>query len=105
MHSSSESECSDSDQQLSATHYDAKLPYTSDICLPFNSEKLASIAKNSIDADPEINPDRVHRYLSVENGDLIVNFECDSLKTLRVSINAFMDMVILVTQTMIHLDD
>ncbi|KAJ1678230.1 hypothetical protein EV182_004506, partial [Spiromyces aspiralis] len=49
-----------------------QLPYESTLSFPFPSPRLAEIAKSAIDADPELDRNKVQRDLSVLDHCLVV---------------------------------
>lgn len=93
-------------------------PVTFELDVPFENERLANIAYQSIHVDTEIRPDVVQRDLSV-NGNVLhvyvsnksidvsfsfIHFNCsryvtDSAKQLRVCLTGFFDALTLVLQT------
>lgn len=67
--------------------------------VPFISEELARIAKNSIDADEVPNPELIHRSISVNGNKLSVTIECEDLFKLRTSLNNYIEAVLQVEKT------
>ncbi|KAI9501691.1 transcription factor Pcc1-domain-containing protein [Coemansia spiralis] len=77
-----------------------QFPYSTILTVPFEDPRLASITAESLKVDQELSVDKVSRCISVNDRSLIVTFAADSLRMLRVSINGFMDSLILVTRTL-----
>ncbi|XP_041366042.1 uncharacterized protein LOC121381028 [Gigantopelta aegis] len=71
-----------------------------DIKIPFPSERCAEIAYRSLNVDQEPKRGGVKRTLVFAENMLHVHFEASEARKLRVSVNSFMDHVILVTNTM-----
>ncbi|CCM00102.1 uncharacterized protein FIBRA_02129 [Fibroporia radiculosa] len=69
------------------------------IRIPFGSEKHASIAKQVIEVDRELQPQAVKRTLSVEDRTLVANFETLTIRLSRLTVNAFLENVDLVVRT------
>lgn len=67
--------------------------------VPFISEELANVAKNSIDADEVPNPDLISRSISVSGKKLSVTIECEDLFKLRTSLNNYIEAVLQVEKT------
>ncbi|GBE87991.1 EKC/KEOPS complex subunit [Sparassis crispa] len=67
--------------------------------IPFASEKHASIAKQVIEVDKELQPQAVKRVLTVENNILIVEFVTLTVRLSRLVVNAFLENVDLVIHT------
>ena len=67
--------------------------------VPFPSEKEATIAYNSLRVDREPLRGNVLKTLSVDGNSLIVEFDGQHAKHVRVSVNTFFDLLILVTKT------
>ncbi|ORX74841.1 transcription factor Pcc1, partial [Linderina pennispora] len=61
--------------------------------------RLADIAKNSLSVDREINGDKSSRQITTDGSNLVVTFSAETARILRVSVNGFMDSLILVTRT------
>ncbi len=72
--------------------------------VPFNSEKHAEIAWNSLRVDPEPKRSGMTKELSVDGNVLKVRFSCIEARTLRVSVNTFFDLLNLVVKTMDQFD-
>ncbi|KAJ1817784.1 hypothetical protein LPJ75_001625 [Coemansia sp. RSA 2598] len=78
----------------------AQLAHSTTLTIPFATADLATVALNSLAVDREISEGKVKRTLTTEDNKLIVTFDADTLRMLRVSINGFMDSLILVTKTL-----
>lgn len=75
------------------------------LSVPFKSEKLANIAKNSIDADEVPNPDLITRIIEVKQDKLNVSIECEDLFKLRTSLNNYIEAVLQVNKTIERFGD
>jgi tRNA threonylcarbamoyladenosine modification (KEOPS) complex Pcc1 subunit len=69
------------------------------IVVPFSTETEANIAFNTLRVDKEPIRGGVEKNFSVEGSNLVVNFEGEQAKHLRVSVNTLLDLLILVVQT------
>ena len=76
------------------------MPHQATLKIPFQNQDQATIAWNSLRVDPEPKRSGVEKTLKVEGHDLIVDFKCEEVRTLRVSVNSFYDLLYLVVQTM-----
>ncbi|KAL5503958.1 hypothetical protein ACEPAH_8030 [Sanghuangporus vaninii] len=74
--------------------------HTVSVRIPFASSKHASIAKQVIEVDPELQPQAVKRTLTVEDDELIATFTCLTIRLARITINAFLENVDLVIRTL-----
>ncbi|KAK6166232.1 hypothetical protein SNE40_022979 [Patella caerulea] len=70
-----------------------------DLNIPFPSKTEADIAYGTLSVDQEPKRGGVKRSLRVEDCILKVHFEAKEIRTLRVSVNSFMDYLLLVLQT------
>ncbi|KAJ1875279.1 hypothetical protein LPJ55_000808 [Coemansia sp. RSA 990] len=78
----------------------SEFPHSITLTVPFGDSKLAQIAKESLQVDSELSSDKVNRTISVEGANLIVTYTATTLRMLRVSVNGFMDSLILVSRTL-----
>ncbi|XP_014674282.1 PREDICTED: EKC/KEOPS complex subunit LAGE3-like [Priapulus caudatus] len=69
------------------------------LSIPFATEKEAEIAYNSLSVDAELKRSQCRRVITVEKSALVVVITAPDARALRTSCNAFMDHVILVTET------
>ena len=69
--------------------------------MSFPSTSLAIVARDALAPDPELQPHRCRRELSVEGESLVVSFSAVDAKVLRVSVNTLMDHLKLSTETMV----
>ena len=69
------------------------------LSIPFGSEKLATIAKNSIDADEVPNPELITRTIQTNGDKLSVDISCEDLFKLRTSLNNYIEAVLQVQKT------
>lgn len=72
--------------------------------IPFPTARQAEIAYNSLRVDPEPKRSGLKKTFVLEEEKLKVNFSCAEARTLRVSVNTFFDLLILVTKTMDEFD-
>ncbi|KAJ2560783.1 Nitrogen permease regulator 2 [Coemansia sp. RSA 1822] len=78
----------------------SEFPHSTVVTVPFGEPRLARIACESLQVDRELSEDKVVRTIRVDDANLVVSFTAQSLRVLRVSINGFMDSLILVTRTL-----
>lgn len=69
------------------------------LTVPFENNHLATIARNSIDADEVPNPEIIKRLIQVEQNNLTVRIECEDLFKLRTSLNNYIEAVLQVQKT------
>lgn len=69
------------------------------LTVPFESDKLACVAKNAIDADEVPNPGVIKRTIELDEGKLKVSIECEDLFKLRTSLNNYIEAVLQVQKT------
>lgn len=69
------------------------------LSVPFESNELAVVARNSVDADEVPNPDQVTRVIQVDGNKLNVTIDCDDLFKLRTSLNNYIEAVLQVQRT------
>ncbi|KAJ2716219.1 hypothetical protein H4R19_000766 [Coemansia spiralis] len=74
-------------------------PHTAVLTVPFGEVRLAQVACASLAADSELSSDKVERTMRATDTVLEVEFRAESLRMLRVSVNGFMDSLILVAKT------
>ncbi|KXN88502.1 L antigen family member 3, partial [Leucoagaricus sp. SymC.cos] len=67
--------------------------------VPFISSKHASIAKQVIDVDKELQPQAVKRDLSIDGNKLVARFDTLTVRLARLTVNAFLENVDLVVRT------
>lgn len=70
-----------------------------ELSVPFESNQLAVVARNSLDADEVPNPDQVTRTIQVEGNNLNVKIDCEDLFKLRTSLNNYIEAVLQVQRT------
>ncbi|KAF8554632.1 Pcc1-domain-containing protein [Imleria badia] len=73
--------------------------HTVTVRIPFASNKHATIAKQVIDVDAELQRDTVKRTLTVEGDELIATFQTLTVRLARLSVNGFLENVDLVVRT------
>lgn len=72
--------------------------------IPFDSKRTAEIAYNSLRVDPEPKRSGSKKELRLDGNRLLVQFNCEEARTLRVSVGSFLDLLTLVIDTMIQFD-
>ncbi|XP_024396214.1 EKC/KEOPS complex subunit PCC1 [Physcomitrium patens] len=73
--------------------------FTLSMNVDYPSESLANIVKTALAVDPELQPDKVQREMSVQGARLSVTFTALEARFLRASFSAFMDLLVLATKT------
>lgn len=73
--------------------------HTVTVRIPFAASKHASIAKQVIEVDSELQPHAVKRTLAVEGQDLVVTFETLTVRLARLTVNGFLENIDLVIRT------
>jgi EKC/KEOPS complex subunit PCC1/LAGE3 len=76
--------------------------HTVTVEIPFPSTKHATIVKQVIEVDAELNPQAVKRELSVQENKLTATFRTLTVRLARLTVNAFLENVDLVVRTMEH---
>ncbi|CAG8533045.1 2166_t:CDS:2 [Gigaspora rosea] len=79
-------------------HTSIMTPLTT-LTIPFPTQRLATIAQSVLNVDKELKSDQVNRVISTDDTNLVVQFNCSSVKMLRVSVNSLLEMLIMVTKT------
>ena len=72
---------------------------TISLSVPFESNQLANVARNSIDADEVPNPEQIKRTIQVDGNNLNVQIDCEDLFKLRTSLNNYIESVLQVQKT------
>ncbi|KAJ2852102.1 hypothetical protein GGI22_005210, partial [Coemansia erecta] len=54
---------------------------------------------NALQADQEISTGKINRTIATNGKNLVVTYDAESLRMLRVGLNGFMDSLILITRT------
>ncbi|KAF9456762.1 transcription factor Pcc1-domain-containing protein [Collybia nuda] len=70
------------------------------IGIPFGSNKQATIAKQAIEVDAELQTQAVKRTLEVKNEVLIASFSTLTIRLARLTVNGFLENVDLVVRTL-----
>ncbi|KAK9759846.1 hypothetical protein K7432_016704 [Basidiobolus ranarum] len=73
--------------------------HSMNLTFTFESPEQADIAKNTLNVDKELKEDQVLRVLEVKDNQLLVSFQCHTVRMLRVSVNSFLEFLHLVTLT------
>ena len=69
------------------------------ISIPFCSSRQATVAYNSLRVEVEPARSKVKRSLSVDGDNLVVSFTAEDARALRVSVNSFLEHVVLIADT------
>ncbi|KDQ57327.1 hypothetical protein JAAARDRAFT_131071, partial [Jaapia argillacea MUCL 33604] len=75
------------------------------IRIPFLSSHHATIAKNAIEVDGELQPHAVKRALTVEEDVLVATFTTLTIRLARLVLNAYLENVDLVVRTLQEFGD
>jgi len=73
--------------------------HTVTVRIPFASAKHATIAKQVIEVDAELQPNAVKRILTVEEDNLVATFKTLTIRLARLTVNGFLENVDLVVRT------
>jgi EKC/KEOPS complex subunit PCC1/LAGE3 len=73
--------------------------HTVTVRIPFVSNKHATIAKQVINVDAELQKEVVKRTLTVEGDELIATFQTLTIRLARLSLNGFLENVDLIVRT------
>ncbi|KAJ0012822.1 hypothetical protein NQD34_017156 [Periophthalmus magnuspinnatus] len=84
--------------ELSGNHATGKLGFSLDV--PFPSSREALIALRSLSPDKEPRKGGISKEITVKDNTLSVRWSADEARILRVSVNSFMDHLLLVLETM-----
>jgi len=68
--------------------------------IPFASPEHASIAKQVIEVDPELQASAVKRSLETEKEVLVASFSCLTIRLARLTANSFLENIDLVIRTL-----
>jgi len=74
--------------------------HTVTVRIPFASAKHATIAKQAIEVDAELQPHAVERSLTVEDDTLVATFKTLTIRLARLTVNGFLENVDLVVRTL-----
>ncbi|KAG5513803.1 hypothetical protein PMAC_000841 [Pneumocystis sp. 'macacae'] len=77
----------------------AEFDHIINISIPFPNEWLSSQVATVLSVDPELKERIIHREIKVDGLHLFVSFQSSDLKALRVSVDAFLDNVVLIVRT------
>ena len=74
--------------------------------VPFPTHRHAEIAYDALRVDPEPKRSGMNKTLQLSEGEAVLQvvFRCQEAKTLRVAVNTFLDLLMLVTKTMDQFD-
>ncbi|KAI0264477.1 transcription factor Pcc1-domain-containing protein [Gloeopeniophorella convolvens] len=67
--------------------------------VPFATPHHASIAKQALDVDRELQPHAVHRQLALDGPVLVATFSTLTVRLARLTLNSFLENVDLVVRT------
>ncbi|KZP07675.1 Pcc1-domain-containing protein [Athelia psychrophila] len=74
--------------------------HTVTVRIPFASGEHATIAKQAIEVDAELQPQAVQRILAVEDDNLVATFKTLTVRLARLTVNGFLENVDLVVRTL-----
>ncbi|KAH8117816.1 transcription factor Pcc1-domain-containing protein [Phellopilus nigrolimitatus] len=74
--------------------------HTVTVRVPFASPKHASIAKQVIEVDAELQAQAVKRTLAAEGDELVATFTCLTIRLARLTVNSFLENIELVIRTL-----
>eukprot|EP01038_Epipyxis_sp_PR26KG_P007493 gene7493-10209_t len=80
-------------------------PYESIIKINFGSPVRASMVKNCLEVDDELQPNKTWKIIEVNGEILMIKFRATDLKMLRVAISSFMDMIIVASKTLLEFEE
>ncbi|XP_029632989.1 EKC/KEOPS complex subunit Lage3 [Octopus sinensis] len=92
----------DSEEDEEVTIIDTQLPsnwLTADVSIPFQTAAEAVIAFGTLSVDKEPKRGNVRKEMKLQDNKLLVHFEASEPRLLRVSMNSFIDHLVLVQQT------
>ena len=72
--------------------------------IPFDTDRTAEIAYHSLRVDPEPKRSGSKKELTLDGKILRVKFFCEEARTMRVSVGSFLDLLVLVIDTMDQFD-
>ena len=72
--------------------------------IPFDTDRTAEIAYHSLRVDPEPKRSGSKKELILDGKILRVKFFCEEARTMRVSVGSFLDLLVLVIDTMDQFD-
>lgn len=81
------------------TQFSTELDHTIDISIPFPTEQLASQVVTVLSVDSELKKHLIYREMKANGIYLLAVFKSSDLKVLRVSVDSFLDNVILIIRT------
>ncbi|KAI0685516.1 transcription factor Pcc1-domain-containing protein [Cytidiella melzeri] len=84
---------------MSTSTDDEQSWHTVTVRVPFASTQHASIAKQVIEVDRELQPHVVKRSIEVEDDVLIATFKTLTVRLARLTVNAYLENVDLVVRT------
>jgi len=74
--------------------------HTVTVRIPFASSKHASITKQVIEVDAELQAKAVKRELTTEDETLVATFTCLTIRLARLTVNSFLENVELIIRTL-----
>lgn len=77
-----------------------EFPIRCEISVPFPTNEFAEIALNSLSPDPEPRNSLVTKEFILDSNILRVRYVAKEAKILRVAVGAFLDLLLVVTQTL-----
>ncbi|CAH2073925.1 unnamed protein product, partial [Iphiclides podalirius] len=70
------------------------------LSIPFETPKEAIIAYEILKVDKDLKGSRVKRNVTINNNELVINFEGTDTKRLRVAVNATFKNILLIIKTL-----
>ncbi|KAG3114002.1 hypothetical protein PI124_g5982 [Phytophthora idaei] len=77
-------------------------PFECEISLSFPEEVDALYVLLTLEVDEELQPEKIHRTLTVKGDELHVHFEATEIRLLRAAVSSFYDMSVLTARTLLE---
>ncbi|CAH0477114.1 unnamed protein product [Peronospora belbahrii] len=77
-------------------------PFECTISLNFPAEVDAQFVLQTLQVDDELQPEKIHRRMSVKDTELHVHFEATEIRLLRAAVSSFYDMSLLTARTLLE---
>eukprot|EP00249_Psilotum_nudum_P005474 c18907_g1_i1 orf=531-866(-) len=87
------------EEEMMPSQAAVKPEYSCVLQVDYPSHDLAQIVHTALDVDSELQPDRVHREMTLCGHRLTIKIVAVEARYLRSSLSAFMDMLALATRT------
>lgn len=79
--------------------------YASKTNIKLQNAKQATMLKQCLEIDEELQPNRIHRLIEAKDNILIIQYEAEDAKLLRVAMSSMFDMVTVTIKTLLEFDD